>query len=72
MVRLWDTPQLTSWQGLAYLARVLYAQEELTWTQWKAGKPQLQRAYRILQVLTTLEPAQARGPDDLYQGPMGD
>ena len=59
VVRLWDTPQLTSWEGLQRPARVVYAEETLTWTQWKQGKPKPQQEYRILQVLTTLEPAQA-------------
>ena len=59
VVRLWDTPHLTSWEGLQGPVRVVYAEETLTWTQWKAGQPEPQREDRILQVLTTLEPAQA-------------
>ncbi len=60
-VRLWDSPDLTSWKGLKQPIRVVYAEEELSWTEIERNKVWECKALRILEVATTLSPAEASG-----------
>ena len=60
-VRLWDSPDLTSWEGLEQPIRVVYAEEELSWTEIQGNKVWECKALRLLEVATTLRPAEASG-----------
>ncbi|WP_324716567.1 hypothetical protein U7230_14630 [Carboxydochorda subterranea] len=58
-VRLWDTPGLTSWEGLQEPVRVVDAEEELSWCEIQGNTTWECKALRILEVATTLSPAKA-------------
>ena len=60
-VRLWDSPDLTSWEGLEQPIRVVYAEEELSWTEHQGTSVWHCKALRIREVATTLSPAEASG-----------
>ncbi|WP_324668242.1 transposase [Geochorda subterranea] len=60
-VRVWDSPELTSWEGLKHPIRVVYAEEELSWTEHQGTAVWHCKALRILEVATTLSPAEASG-----------
>lgn len=60
-VRLWDSPDLSSWEGLEQPIRVVYAEEELSWTEHQGATVWHCKALRILEVATTLSPAEASG-----------
>lgn len=72
-VRLWDTPGLTSWEGLKEPIRVVYAEEELSWNEIKGNTVWECKALRLLEVATTLSPAEAsaRVVSRDRPGPMG-